>query len=305
MNKKWLTIGGAVGLSVAVMAATGMSAMAGASGYEAYKSALKSTHSIQSATVQSAAYIQDNGSDLASLKGQFQIDFTNGNSSGNVEFSSGGTQKNLGVYRQDGQTILKPAERDTYYVAEGGKHKHAPRPHTADPETAKQVESVIDTLVGNMKDYVNLEPNSDGSKQITVQLDHAQIPSVVNTIAPLAIKEASKHREDTGNSKPGTELPLAELNLKNSLPELTTQIQIEQVVVKATIDSSNHIKHQEADLVISGADNTGAGHKLKIHLQADLSGLNSTTPNKVDLSGKKVQKLKQVRHGESALTEQR
>ncbi|MNL52746.1 hypothetical protein D3C87_1759450 [compost metagenome] len=48
---------------------------------------------------------------------------------------------------------------------------------------------------------------------------------------------------------------------------------------------------------MSGKDSSGAAHQLIIHLQADLSGYNSTTPDTLDLKGKKVQTLKSGHEG--------
>ncbi|RUT35585.1 hypothetical protein EJP77_00755 [Paenibacillus zeisoli] len=303
MKKKWLVLGSTVGLSAALMVTTGLSAMASTSGYEAYKSALKNSHTVQSVTLQANASLKDNGKVLETADAQLKLNLKNGNMSGNTDLSAGGEHQKLSMYNQNEQTILKTDSSDTYYVkqdkddtkAEFKKMHHS---KASDPETSRQVETVIDALVGNLKDYVNMDTASDGSKQISLQLDQAQLPAVVNAIAPLAIKEATKHREEiqSKESNPSA-FPFHKQFLKNEVPQLTQDIKIDHVSVKANVNASNYIQHQEADLTVSGKDASGAAHQLVIHLQADFSGFNSTTPDTLDLKGKKVQTLKSNHEG--------
>ncbi|WP_433942993.1 hypothetical protein [Paenibacillus sp. SN-8-1] len=301
MKKKWLVLGSTVGLSAALMVTTGLSAMASTSGYEAYKSALKNTKTVQSVTLQAAANIQDNGKVLGTANAQFKLNVKSGKASGNTDVTAGGEHQKLSIYNQDDQIILKPDSSDTYYVKQ---EKDEARFHkmdhskAMDPETSRQVETVIDALVGNLKDYVNMDSAADGSKQISLQLDNAQLPAVVNAIAPLAIKEATKHRDElqSKDSKPQA-IPFHNDVLKNEVPQLTQDIKIDHISVKATVNASNYIQHQEADLTVSGKDSSGAAHQLIIHLQADFSGIDSTTPDTLDLKGKKVETLKSSHEG--------
>lgn len=145
-----------------------------------------------------------------------------------------------------------------------------------------------------------VDTKTDGSKEIAIQLDNAQIPAVVNALAPIAIKEATKEENDgekQDDAVHANELPFKEDFLKNAAPQLTQDIKIEKVSVKATINANNYISHQEADVTVSGKDDSGAAHQVTLHLQADLSGYNSTTPETIDLAGKTVQSLKHDRQG--------
>ncbi|USB31794.1 hypothetical protein [Paenibacillus sp. YPG26] len=296
MKKKWLVLGSTVGLSAALMVTTGLSAMAGTSGYEAYKSALKNTKTVQSVTLQAAASIQDNGKVLGTANAQFKLNLKNGTSSGNTDFSAGGEHQKVSIYSQNNQTVLKPDHSDTYYVkkhTDEAGFKRTDHSGATDPETSRQVETVIDALVGNLKDYVIMDSAADGSRQISLQLDQAQLPAVVNAIAPLAIKEATKHRDElqSGDSKSQTR-PFHKDLLKSEVPQLTQDIKIDHVSVKANVNASNYIEHQEADLIVSGKDSSGAVHKLTLHLQTDFTGIGSTTPDTLDLKGKKIETLK-------------
>ncbi|OPH57499.1 hypothetical protein BC351_02945 [Paenibacillus ferrarius] len=300
MKKKWLMVGGAVGISSIVMVTTGFSALASTSGYDAYKSALKNTKTVQNVAVQAAAALQDNGNVLASANGSFKVSLDSKTASGNADVLTNGTQQSLSFYKQENQTVLKSNASDVYFVNQETQKKHKNEKTQTGTEIPQQVETVIDALVGNLKDYVAVDTKADGSKEIAIELDNAQIPTVVNALAPIAIKEATKEEND-GEKKDDTastgKFPFNEDFLKHAAPQLTQDIKIEKVAVKATINANNYISHQEADVTVSGKDASGAAHQVTLHLQADLSGYNSTTPDNVDLTGKTVQTLKHDHQG--------
>ena len=303
MKKKWLMLGGTLGISSVMMITTGVSAFASTSGYDAYKSALKNTRTIQNVAVQASASLQDNGNVLASAAGNFKISLDKQAASGSADVKANGATQSVNFYKQKDQTVLKSSSNDTYYVQQErdkGKNKNdAKEKETLDPQISQQVETVIDALVGNLKDYVAVDAKTDGSKEITAQLDNSQLPTVVNAIAPIVIKQASNHERD-GEKKDNNDakqLPFNRDVLHGSTPQLTQDIKIEKVSFKANINAANYIEHQEADITVSGKDASGTAHQVTVHLQANLSGYNTTTPDTIDLSGKKVQQMDNRHHG--------
>ncbi|NOU85824.1 hypothetical protein GC102_08565 [Paenibacillus sp. LMG 31460] len=300
MKKKWLMLGSAVGISSIVMVTTGFSALASTSGYDAYKSALKNTKTVQNVAVQASAALQDNGNVLASANGSFKVSLDTKTASGSADVLANGTQQSLSFYKQNDQTVFKSNASDVYFVKQEGGKKHKPEKKLNETDIPQQVETVIDALVGNLKDYVAVDTKADGSKEIAIQLDNAQIPTVVNALAPIAIKEATKEENDGETNDDAVkvnELPFKEDFLKNAAPQLTQDIKIDKVSIKATVNANNYISHQEADLTVSGKDDSGAVHQVTLHLQADLSGYNSTAPETIDLAGKTVQTLKHDHKG--------
>ncbi|MFF2154361.1 hypothetical protein ACFVVQ_03525 [Paenibacillus chitinolyticus] len=293
MNKKWLVLGSVIGISSLMMVTTGISAMAGTSGYDAYKSALKNTKTVQSVTVQAAGSLRDNGNVALSANGTFKMSREGGSASGSGEVSAGGTKQSLQFYKQGDQAIFKPESGDVYFVKEAAAEAHKRFKGSADKEMPQQVETVVDALVGNLKDYVAVDVKGDGSKRVSAELDGAQLPAVVQAIAPIVIKQGSKeHRESEKKKAADTAAnPFGHDFLKGVAPELTDAIRLEKVAVNATISPSNYIQHQEAELTVSGKDAGGKTHQVVVHLQADLSGYDSTTPDTVDLNGKNVQKM--------------
>lgn len=300
MKKKWIMLGSAVGISSIVMVTTGFSALASTSGYEAYKSALKNTKTVQNVAVQAEAALQDNGVALASAKGDFKVSLDSKTASGSADVVVGGNQQALSFYKESNQTVLKSAASDVYFVKQENEKKHKIEKKLNETEIPQQVETVIDALVGNLKDFVAVDTKADGSKEISIQLDNAQIPTVVNALAPIAIKEATKDEQDgekNDDAVQASSMPFQEDFLKNAAPQLTQDIKIDSVSIKATVNSNNYLSHQEADLTVSGKDDAGATHQVTLHLQANLSGYNSTTPETVDLTGKTIQTLKHDHQG--------
>ncbi|WP_442604215.1 hypothetical protein [Paenibacillus sp. KN14-4R] len=300
MKKKWLMLGGALGISSVMMITTGVSAFASTSGYDAYKSALKNTRTIQNVAVQASASLQDNGNVLASAAGNFKINLNTQTASGSADMNVSGATQSVNFYKLKDQTVLKSSSNDTYYVEQerDKEKKKNDAKETLDPQISQQVETVIDALVGNLKDYVAVDAKTDGSKEITAQLDNSQIPAVVNGIAPIMIKQASNHKQDRekkDNNANG--LPFNGDVLQAATPQLTQDIKIEKVSFNANINADNYIEHQEADITISGKDASGTAHQVTVHLQANLSGYNTTTPDSIDLSGKKVQQMDNHQHG--------
>jgi hypothetical protein len=299
MKKKWLVLGSAVGLSSLVMVATGFSAMASTSGYDAYKSALKNTKTVNSVAIQAAAALQDNGNVLADAKGSIKVSLDNKAVSGNADVTANGAQQSFNFYKQASGTVFKSSASDVYYVKQGSAQKHTEAKDQNEYDMSQQVETVVDALVGNLKDYVSVDTKADGSKDVAIQLDNAQIPTVINAIAPIAIKEATKTENDGENKADDkSEIPFNKDLLKTAAPQLTQDIKIEKVAVKAHINASNYIEHQEADITVSGKDADGTAHQVTLHLQADLSDFNNATPDTIDLTGKNVQQIKSGGHGQ-------
>ncbi|MEI7026240.1 hypothetical protein [Paenibacillus sp. y28] len=298
MKKKWVMLGSVVGISSVVMAATGFSALASTSGYEAYKSALKQTKAVQNVTVQAGASLQDNGLELVRASGNVRIAADNQAASGTAEISANGASQSVSFFKQADQTVVKPGAEETYYVKQWDKAKQGMNSaHKDDPEVSAQVETVIDALLGNLKDYVAVEDNADGTKQISLQLDNTQLPAVVNAIAPIAIKHATRERPMKQQGSGAEELPFQKNWIQAAAPELTQDIKIENVHLKATVNAANYIEHQEAEVTVSGKDDSGEAHQLTLHVAADLSEFNSTTPETIDLTGKNVQEIKKERRG--------
>jgi hypothetical protein len=79
--------------------------------------------------------------------------------------------------------------------------------------------------------------------------------------------------------------------IKNSMPKLIDGISLNSVDMVANIDAQGQITKQTVILKITGKDASGQIHELLINVEINLSGINSTTPDTVDLNGKTVNNI--------------
>jgi hypothetical protein len=299
MKKKWM-IGGAIGISGAIMLTTGLTALASTSGYADYKAALKVTQALGNVTIQGNAVLKDNGSVLNEATGTLKANLLGEAASGTVKVTGKNAEQSVSLYALPDGQVWKTADSSIYYVKQdkleqGGKETSDKKENSS--WMSQQAETVIDALIGQLKDQVVVTPQTNGSKQISLQLDSAQIPTVIQALAPLAFKQLSGD-EERKQQDGATELQDPEnLFTKNLLNfkdvTLTQDIQIQNFSLHADINASNQIERQQASITFVGKDASGVAHTLDANLDVHLSAFNQTTPDSIDLTGKQVQQIKE------------
>lgn len=310
-RKKWIAMGAGVGLGAVMLTVSGLSAMAGTSGYEAWKSAVKQTKTAESIAGAVTLTVTDNDKRLAGAEAAFKKDGSG--ASANVQVNAGAMSHEMNVYLQDGRAILKPGDSDTYQVTEpwgdGGHGWKHDSNHAPDPAMVQRVERVFDALVGNLKDRVTLTENADGSKQATLSLSGNQVPVAINAIGSLLIGGAAdgdhwKHGKpgwaDEGQAGAGAETNGDSWFAPGAgpeMPKLTQDIRVESIELDATIDADNYMDAQTAEIHISGKDADGTAHSVVVQAAIDLSGVNATVADTVDLTGKNVQTIEHNKEG--------
>jgi hypothetical protein len=294
VKKKLLLLGTGFTLGSALLVTSAFAGVGDAPGYDAYKAAIKSTLSAQSLTENVNVTVEDNGSQLLSVKSAAKTDKANRTASADVAIQGGSAGGSVQLYRQDGQQIVKTSDSDVYNVYGKAGRKDRGHKEKADEAWNTEMENVADALVGNLKNYVTLNTQADGTKQIGLQLNGSQIPSVAKALSSIFIKQAvnnNEHANKIQNSPFGTELQ----QVRASLPKLTQDIQIQEADLNATVDSQNRITDQKVKVMLSGKDDQGTNHQVVISADIALSGFNSTTPDKVDLTGKQVKTVEKQR----------
>ncbi|AJY73537.1 hypothetical protein [Paenibacillus beijingensis] len=276
MRKKWLTAGAAFGIGAVMLVVSGVSAMANTSGYDAYKAAMNNTKTAQSVTANVDMTVTDNGTKV--LAGTADIKLNKPSNTGSIAatFGDGSQTHSTNVYRQDGNVIIKSSEDEIYRVM---KQNDPEWQHDgAMPNPPKAVEQLFDALTGNIKELATVESEPDGGKQASLHLSGSQIPAVVNALGSLAVSKADEHHNGSFTSP----------DKKVNLPELTDNIKVEKINLDASISPDNLLEQQTAEINISGTDDSGKAHVLVIRLHVDFSGINETTPERIDLTGKQT-----------------
>ncbi|MTK10830.1 MAG: hypothetical protein F8N39_01535 [Clostridiaceae bacterium] len=285
MNKKLVAMVTSLVIGGTVLFGTAYANASQLSGYEAYKAAIKDTKNLKNETANLKVSVSDNGSNIIDMSTNAKINLASNGMSQVTTVKSGNGSQTFSTYAQDGKNISKSSNSDVYNVREN-KHKDINKKDKAENlEIAKSVETVVDTLVGNMKNNVSTADNNDGSKKVSINLNENEVTPLVNALASMAMVKNSD--EPMNNNKAG------DINLRNVLPQLQSNIKIKSVQVNGDINKNDILDNQVAKIVLTGTDAQGKTHEITIDATLDLSNINSTTPDTVDLTGKQVKTITQ------------
>ncbi|GFZ32215.1 hypothetical protein CSC2_27410 [Clostridium zeae] len=273
-----LALGGSLLLGTAFVNASQLS------GYETYKGAVMGTKNLKNETATLKVSITDNGTTLADLTENLKQNQGANAMSSITTIKIGSTTKTISNYLQDGKRVQKSSDSNDYLVSSTGNKKFEKKDKTENPQVVQGVGVIIDTLVGSMKDGVTASDNGDGTKKVTIQLNDSQVTPLVNALASIAMAKDNNEFADK-NEKADMK------NLKNVLPQLQSDVKVVSVDSTADISKNDTIADQTAKIVISGKDAAGKVHTIEINANMQLSKINSTTPDKVDLTGKQVKTM--------------
>lgn len=293
MNKKIIATGLCIAIGSTMLITTAFASSATTSGYDAYKSAIKNTLTAKNFTESATITLKDNGTVIASADNTAKLGINNKAASISATINAGGQKSTVESYQQDGKSIFKSSDSQTYTVKNEDQRKKESQTGSTDKEginatKLKDGEMLLDALVGNLQNYVTLDNNTDGTKAVSVQLSDSQLPAVVNAAASIIVKNAA-NGEDRFHGNNG-ETGIAK-NVIQSMPKLTDNIRVDNVSLKAQIDKDNNIVNQVIDITVTGKDANGTDHTITADINMNLSQFNSTTPDKIDLTGKQVNTL--------------
>jgi hypothetical protein len=298
MNRKLALIGTGVTVGTFLLITSAYAGVTESSGYDSFKTAIKTTVAANSMTQAVALSVQDNGNSVLSVNGTVKKNKETDTASADVNVKGAGKEQTINVYNANDKTVLKTGDSDTYKVITGKGEGRFAQMHKEKEDSGqgdnfnKEAENLIDALVGNLKQYVSEAPAVNGAKEIRLSLSGSQIPTVVNAFGSFLVKKASHDSVKTNNdneisNKFGTDMSA----LKQALPKLSQDVAITNVDLQATVDGNNFIVKQKANLTIAGKDDSGAAHTVVVSIDLGLSGLNATTPDSIDLTGKQVQTI--------------
>ncbi|HEY8888969.1 MAG TPA: hypothetical protein VIM70_01750 [Clostridium sp.] len=283
MNKKIIAIATTLVVSGGILMGTAYTNAAQMSGYSAYKEAVKNTANLKNETANLGLSVIDNGSNLVDVTTNFKTNSaTNAMSQATTVKSSKGTES-FTTSNQAGKSISKSSTSEVYNVRENNNKNLNKKAENMNPQVVKSMETVADILVGNMKNNVTVTPNTDGTKKIDVNLSQNQIIPLVNAVTSMVLtvgKNAPMHNEKAGN-----------IDVKSMLPQLVDGITVKSVNVTGDINKNNIISNQVAKIVVSGLDANKVAHEVIINVTLNLSNINSTTPDTIDLTGKQVKTI--------------
>lgn len=143
-------------------------------------------------------------------------------------------------------------------------------------EGAAEVEKIIDAVVGNLKDLVQVEKNSEGAYTFNGSLSASQVPAVVNAVSSFAAKqiisEGSRNTEDV------------------TLPKFKTDIYVTSVKGSAIENEQGLLTQLQGSIAFSGKDVDGKEHQIDVSLAFELKDIDHSVIGTPDLTNAIVQK---------------
>ncbi|WCK56513.1 hypothetical protein PP175_11720 [Aneurinibacillus sp. Ricciae_BoGa-3] len=286
MNKKMAVMGISAAVGAAMLVTTAYAGVSTSSGYDLYKTAFNNVKQAKSLTADVHVSLTDSGTKLADVMANTKMNLQAKSMSGTTTVAVGTQQKTTSMYTQNGTRIVKSSDSDVYKVfSPSGMHSEKAEDPAKDGKLTG-VENVVDALTQNIQNNITSTSGSDGSTNVDLKLSSDQLPQVVNALASLAVQNGLNHMEH--HKQPQDQFAAS---IQSAMPKLTGDIKVANVDVAANISKDNLIQHQTAAFEITGQDAAGKAHDIVINVAADLSNYNSTTPETVDLTGKKVQKI--------------
>ncbi|MGC7870070.1 hypothetical protein ACPUYX_00910 [Desulfosporosinus sp. SYSU MS00001] len=284
MNKKTMAMAASLAIGGSLLFGAVLTNASQLSGYEAYKNALNDTKNLQNETIDMTASITDNGSSLANISSNLKRNESSNAMSEVTTLKSGDVNQTYSSYEQDGKRITKNSNSDQYLERDDSHLNSKAAKDTQNPVVQKSMEVVVDTLVGSMQNKINTTDNADGTKSININIGESDVTPLVNALTSLAFT-AENHRgsyQNTSSEKTNMK------DFKDLIPQLQSDIKVVSVNSTGNINSNDIITNQTATIVVSGTDAQGTQHQLTFKIDLNLSNINSTTPDKVDLTGKQV-----------------
>lgn len=291
MNKKLIATVGTVALGGVLLGSTAYAAISGTSGYDLYKQALKNTHEVQAMTPKTEVVVLDNGQQVIKVDAVSKVDTVSKTGSQNIQVDTPDGQKQLNIYMQEGKTVVKSADSQVYSILESnGKNFHKDWKQD-DTGRLKDIENVIDAMAGNLQNFIGVQENTDGTKSVSLQLTDSQISPVIHAVTSLVANNLDLEHGNKGATGGFHD------SLKVNLPKLVDNIKVSKIDVAAEINQDNLIAEQTQKFVITGNDAEGKSHELVISINMEFVDYNSTTPDKVDLTGKQIKVIEhQFKH---------
>lgn len=284
MNKKTMAMAASLAIGGSLLFGAVLTNASQLSGYETYKNAVKDTKNLQNETIDLKASLTDNGASLLNVTSNLKLNESSNAMSKVTTITSGNTTRTESSYEQDGKRITKNSNSDQYYERDDSHSASNTIKESQNPVVEQSMEVVVDTLAGSMQSNVNTTANPDGTKTVAINLGENDVTPLVNALTSLAFT-AENHRgsfHNESNNANGTN------DLKNAIPQLQSNIKVVSVTSTGNINKDDIITNQTATIVVSGTDAQGTQHELTFNLNLNLSNINNTTPDKIDLTGKQV-----------------
>ena len=263
-------------------------------GYEQVKDALKTSaencsSKFDNYTISTSLAIKDGGDLVSQNDSTIKYDNINYQQE-TIGSNISGNQKNESYFFRDKNGYINyDSNQGTYYHTNFASEQKNDFlfENPFKQSGVSDIEKIIDALVGNLKDYAIVNQNPDGSKEISGSISEAQIPAIVNAVVSYKVKNQFANQYSDKSSE---------------VPRITDDIYVKEIKANAIVDKDGIIQNAMGVGIISGKDEQGNLHELNFEILGKLTDVNSTSVNKPDLAGKKVETYTEEEQSTNELT---
>ncbi|WP_234124927.1 hypothetical protein [Clostridium hydrogenum] len=275
MNKKLVAMITSLAVGGTLLLGTSFVSASQLSGYQSFKTTVKDTKDLKNGTINLQLTATDNGTSIINVNSNLKLNLSVNAMNSVTTVKSGNATETFNNYEQDGKTINKDSSSNQYTVQESHHRKSNKITKIQNPEIAKSIEVVLDTLVGSMQNKVSIVTNADGTKTDSINLTSSDITPLANALTSIAL--ISNNAEISNLS-----------TLKTAIPQLQSNVKLESITSSGNINKNDVLTNQTATITLSGDDANGKQHNIQVTVKLALSNINHTTPDRVNLNGKQV-----------------
>ncbi len=274
-SKKLLAAGVVVGCLT--VGTTGIIALANGNAYQNFKTAAMQTMQAKNMTVQSVSSVTRNGEVIVSGTQTRQTD-------GDQFYVSS-------EMAADGKTVItESAKKDSeliyvidgkYYQTSFGDEEYGRRDGRSledSPNSKKMMEMVTDLLVGDVKNHFSGDQN-----HVSVSLDGAQVPELLNVAAAAMSEQAGNRRSDRVQDFPDSYRGHMDISQMSNLQ--IKAISMDADIVNGLLDNTN------VSITISYNNAQGQAEEMSFYAESKISDVGTTVPDTIDLTGKTVEEM--------------
>lgn len=276
MNKKLLV---GVGISGVIMLGSVYSISANTSGYDLYKSAVKKTHTVASATMSMSLNLEDNDKTIFTMDSLYKGDMKNQVSAISTKLATETEQSNMDMYKQDGGWFVKKAGTDIIYKMKMNKPHHKNTTELKD-----DIENLIDVMTKNLQQQITVAEENNGTYTIQLDLTGNEIPLTANALSTLMIKHVAMIQDHQDQES-------SEFHITPSIPELDHDITVKQIKLVANVSKENYLDQQTVKAVVTGKDALGKSHELELTMELTVSDFNKTKVAPVEIPSENIMEL--------------
>lgn len=264
MKKKWIAI---TALSALLVGGSALTISANNDGYYLYKTAMKNTHTLASATASIESTVKINGEIMQAIEMDGKYNLNQKTAQGTMKLSMNEQTEQIDVVLQDSQFYIKNHALDQTFAVKSKTVRKNPH---HDPDLMKIGEKIFDTVTVPLHDNFKVDNN-----KITVDLTNNDIPALFREIGQYMVKKGTAAHENATMST--SEYPFLSTDISANLPVLTENIKIDSAKLMVELTNDNFIDKQTMYMKVSGEDKDGKRHVIEMNTKMDFDNMNKTT----------------------------